>query len=1043
MRSAYLPTLMACLAIVLSVPYPAFAQSTATFTGRVIDPGGAVVPEATVTATNTGTGVVRSTTTNGDGLYIIPALEPGNYDAKAEKTGFASSERKNVPLVTNTTLTIDFSLVVAGTTQKVEVQSEAGLVETTQSEVSASLQTSEVQNLPMLNRNFTGLVQLVPGARPAPVLLSVRLIFGNGISVSGGGGRNVEVNVDGADNRDDLDGGPEQNYTIEGIQEFKLLTHEYGAQYGRTNGGVVEVATKSGTNQIHGTLFAYGRNESITAIDYFTQQSGLSKPPFDREQFGGSFGGPIKKDRLFYFGAVERIQQNSTLTFSNSTYNEAQILSQNLPSLVAIGFQPAQQISQPLHDTMYTLKADYQINAHHSLFVRWAQQLNNSIDDQFFINNIPHPDTGPLSNEYDTGNAYSMVGSETWLIGSNTVNTFMVQGNYYDIYQYCKCGNPSPVWPLRNLTFPSFSTGRVGPADDQDFYQEKIQFKDSFARQIGKHSLKLGGDFSFYPQIGITLNIGVDGAMTFFDNPSTIVGSRVAWAANPTTCTTSKFSSGSPINCGPYKQGFQTPGILSAMTLGTFLDGGPLGHTDTQGQKQVGMYVQDDWKIRPDFTLNLGLRYDLDINWYNQNQAANNRAYQALKAIGSSYAASLPSTPTHDLGPRLGFAWDIRGNGKNVLRAGAGIFFDQFLAVINFTPGLQEKPVLSIASSYVNTAVGAGQLGTYVYGVSPLPPGPPAIANLLPKGGSTAGALLNPYITDPYNEQFHIGYTRQLSSRSVISADFTHIEGIHDFRNQQINPIENAWDPTDADQHIPWGQRRFAPAFLSVLGDASILGAITAYNSQNRSTFEELIVHLEHRYSRMTFQASYTLSSAHAWGGAIAGGLGGAAGQSVPTAENQDLQFAKGEWGPTTTDERHRVVVSGVFELPWNVQVSPVFQIASARPYPLTAGADLNKDGTNNDRYIAPSTGQQLAVNAGRGSATWDWDTRVTKFFNLGKEARKLGFFAEFYDITNKANFGNIYNGNALSGASFEQPNGFLAGYPTSRQMQLGARFLF
>ena len=707
--------------VIIAVSGVVFAQSTATFTGRVVDPAGGTVPAATVTATNAGTRLSRTTVTNSDGLYNIPALDPGVYDVRAEKEGFAPSIKKGVALPTNTTLTVDFALMVAGTTQQVEVSGEAVVMDTTQSEVSGSIRASEVQNLPMLNRNFTGLVSLVPGARPAPVLLSIRLIFGNGISVAGGGGRNVEVNVDGADNRDDVDGGPEQNYTIEGIQEFKLLTHEYGAQYGRTNGGVVEVATKSGTNQIHGSAFAYGRNDSMTAIDYFTQQSALPKSPYDREQFGGSLGGPIKKDKLFFFGAFERIQQNNTLTFASNTYNEAVILAQNLPSLVAIGFQPAQQIPQPLHDTMYTLKGDYQISNHHSLFVRWAQQRNNAIDDQFFVNNIPHPDLGPLSNEYDTGNAYSIFGSETWLIGNSAVNTFMVQGNYYDIYQYCRCGRPSPVWPLRNLTFPSFATGRVGPSDDQEFYQTKIQFKDSFARQIGKHSLKFGGDFSFYPRIGLTLNIGVDGAMTFFDNPSTIVGSKAAWASNPGTCTKAKFAAGSTINCGPYVQGFQTPGMLSAMTLGTFLDGGPLGRTDTLGQKQIGMYVQDDWKVLPHLTLNLGLRYDVDVNWYNQREAANNRPYQALKAINSPYATSLPRTPLRDFGPRVGFAWDIGGNGKSVLRAGAGIFFEQFLAVLNFTPGLQEKPILSIASSYANTGVGVGPtvLASYVYGVLP------------------------------------------------------------------------------------------------------------------------------------------------------------------------------------------------------------------------------------------------------------------------------------------------------------------------------------
>ncbi len=308
--------------VIIAASGAVFAQSTATFTGRVVDPAGGIVPAATVTATNTGTGLARTTATNNDGLYSITALDPGVYDVRVEKAGFAISTRKGVNLTTNSTLALDFALAVAGTTQQVEVSGDAVMMDTTQSEVSGSIRASEVQNLPMLNRNFTGLVQLVPGARPAPVLLSVRLIFGSGISVAGGGGRNVEVNVDGADNRDDIDGGPEQNYTIEGIQEFKLLSHEYGAQYGRTNGGVVEVATKSGTNQFHGSVFAYGRNDSMTAIEYFTKQSALPKAPYDREQYGGSLGGPIKKDRLFFFGAFERVHQNNTLTFASSTYLE-------------------------------------------------------------------------------------------------------------------------------------------------------------------------------------------------------------------------------------------------------------------------------------------------------------------------------------------------------------------------------------------------------------------------------------------------------------------------------------------------------------------------------------------------------------------------------------------------------------------------------------------------------------------------------------------------------------------------------------------------
>jgi hypothetical protein len=321
--------------------------------------------------------------------------------------------------------------------------------------------------------------------------------------------------------------------------------------------------------------------------------------------------------------------------------------------------------------------------------------------------------------------------------------------------------------------------------------------------------------------------------------------------------------------------------------------------------------------------------------------------------------------------------------------------------------------------------------------------------------------LYDPGITNPYNEQFHAGYARQLSVNMTLSADYIHVLGLREFRGLQINPLEGAWDPNAVSYNtcgIPAGTsfRRLQCAFKSALGDPKILGPITLVSSPNRSQYNEFIVHFERRSGRATFQASYTLSSAYGFGGGVSG-IVTAAG-SVAGPQNQDLPFGPGEWGPTATDERHRVVISGVFNLPLGIQVSPIFQAASARPYTLTAGSDCNADGTNNDRaFINSTTGAvfagcpapgatgfaEAAVNSQRGTATWDLDTRVTKFFTLGKEDRKLGLFAEFYNITNKANFGNNYNGNARSGTAFEQPNAYVAGLPTSRQMQLGARFLF
>src|SRR5207249_2736926 len=351
---------------------------------------------------------------------------------------------------------------------------------------------------------------------------------------------------------------------------------------------------------------------------------------------------------------------------------------------------------------------------------------------------------------------------------------------------------------------------------------------------------------------------------------------------------------------------------------------------------------------------------------------------------------------------------------------------------------IQMKPTLVIASTYVNTAIGVGQLANYVYGISPLPPGPPAFPTTFPVGGNITGVWYDPDTVDPSTQQFHLGYTRQLSSSTAISADVSHILGRHEFRILQINPIEGPWDPNQGS--VPTGTRRLAPAFGAVLGDPRIVGPINVTGSYNRSRYDEAILHFEHRANRVTFQASYTLAWAYAYGGSIANIAqgGGVANQ----ATNQDQPLGPGEWGPAYTDERHRIVLSGVFNLPWGVQASPIFQAGSARPYNLTAGRDLNGDGVNNDRYVDPFTGQQVAWNSQRGEPTYNLDARFTKFFTLGQESRRLGIFAELYNITDKANFGNVFNGVATS-RLFKQATGYLNGLPTSRQIQAGARFTF
>ena len=275
---------------------------------------------------------------------------------------------------------------------------------------------------------------------------------------------------------------------------------------------------------------------------------------------------------------------------------------------------------------------------------------------------------------------------------------------------------------------------------------------------------------------------------------------------------------------------------------------------------------------------------------------------------------------------------------------------------------------------------------------------------------------------DPYNHTFHIGYAHELAANTMVSIDATHVVGRRELRTLNINPIIN-------------GQRVLAPDFVRVYGIPNPFNDVRILSSTNKSRYDAMTIKVQRRLRRATLQAHYTLAGAYAYGGSTA------ARGAAPLAQDAFAPLARGEWGPTLSDERHRVVAVAVLDGPYGMQFSPVFQAATARPYNFTAGADLNADGTNNDRWIDPATGKQVSINSGRGDPTVLLDMRLTKFLALGGE-RRLATFVEVFNVMNTVNFGGQYQGNGRS-ATFRQPNAFVPGVGYSRQLQLGARFLF
>lgn len=975
----------------------ASAQGNSAFNGRALDADGAVLPGVTVTVTNVSTGVVRTGVSNAEGVYFLPGLELGTFNITAELPGFATQTRENVALGVGATLTVDFKMAIAGLSENVTVTGEAPLIEVTQSKQASNIEAKEIENLPMVSRTVSSMLALLPGAvQIAPAHRSKENV--GSVSYGGGSGTNVVPIVDGADNRDNQFGGPLMAFTLEGLEQFSLSTSQFTAADGRGAGAAVQMVTKSGTNNLHGTAFFLGRDKALTSKDYFTKQANREKAQFSRQQYGGSLGGPLVRNKIFFFGAVEQMNEDSGIAVPDNVLNQQNILrtaqaAGRIPSW-SVNPNPIRFIPRPATLLLQTYKGNAQLNNQHSVMFRYARQ-NDDRDGVVAVasNDMREPENSTIV-------MWSGVGQHNWVLGNSGLNQITFQAN--SLYRLSDVENLAgdkytsgfgavPIFPPR-LQFPTVTTGAGGGGgtitDTQLF-----QFKEEMSLLKGNHSFKFGVNFNILNDIGL-LNANEHFAtLAFFDDPSTIV--------NNTN--------------GRYPQGFATPGVIRQ-----WQQANPVFADSLIDAKQFMWWFQDDFRVSPKLTLNLGIRWDRDYQFYDQKNFANNATLLAMQTIGHP-DARLPVTPNRDYSPRVGFAYDLSGDGRRVLRGGYGYYFDYF----NQNGGnisdiySQNRRPMNVLATLTNTGYGQGQLATYRFGIDPVP-AQPTVTDTLPEGAD--GYFLNPNMKDPRSHQIHIGYAHALADNTMLSFDYSSIISRNGFRVMNLNPIIN-------------GQRLLAPQFQRAFGDPEYLNAVNNLSAINDAQWDGFTVKAIRRFARLNVQAHYTLARSYAYGG-NSFARGGA-----PLPQVWDQPEGPGEWGPTATDERHRFVFLGVVDAPWGIQLSPIFQAATPRPYNLTAGTDLNRDGNNNDRWIDPATGQQVGINAGRGDKTIVLDLRTTKFFNLGG-ARRLGVFVEAYNLLNRANFGNSFNGNGRA-ATFRLPNGFVPGIGIPRQVQLGGRFLF
>ncbi len=1093
--------LLALTIAVACLPFAAHAQTVSgTILGTVTDSSGSVIPSAKVTIVNEGTGLTRTVQADSNGEFTAPALPTGRYTVIAELTGFKTLTLSNIELGVDQRARIDLKLEVGAMTETISVEATSPLLQTSSSELGTTVTAGQIEALPLNGRNFVNLTRTIPGVlRGIPganIDGAGSLAWRASASFSANGQRPRDNNymLDGVDNNETWLQTVVIFPSVDALDEFKMQTSTYSAEFGRSLGGVVNLQIKSGTNSMHGSGFEFMRNDALDANNFFNNRAHRDKPDFSQHQFGGTAGGAILKDKTFFFGDYQGHRETQGVT-ALSTVPTMLMRSGNFSELTRVIYDPttnqpftgniipperidlvarnilAQLYPEPnttgtrqangqiinnyllnpvkhRNDNQGDFKVDQNLSTANRFFVRYSYQKVHRLQPA----SLPHGDAGATFGAGD-GNitAQGLAFNDTHTIQQNLLNEFRfgwtsIKFNQlpidYGTNPARAVGLPgvninNATSAMSQMTFQNIRN--LGANGNQPLITNQNDFAifDNVTWVKGKHTIKSGGSITFRSREIL--------------NPDTITG--VFNFNNNMTSNCAGLGAGCTVNGST---GFDVAsfmlGYVNTKARNYFDE-----DTYTETRPEYALYTQDDFRVTSRLTLNLGVRWDVYPPWIEVDNRQSNFDESTGKFVvasddavinGVKVGRYLQTYSKGDVGPRFGFAYDLNGSGRTIVRGGYGIFW-------NFTPGgtssskAQNPPFLQATA--LNATPSA--YGTNLLLKEGLPE-PPGTDPSRPAAGSTR-SIFDINFRDAYARQWNFNVQRSIATNYMVEVAYVGSQG----RQMLIKG-----DPNQAPPVVGVSDSNVNRPFIKLSPALRTIGQV---QSKGRLDYNAMLIKFQRRFANnFSFLNSYT------WGKAI--DLNSDNDGTVTLTNVYDPEYNR---GPADYDITHTLSSSWVYEIPWareklygGWQLGGIMLLRGGLPLTVTQTQGVQSTGTGNrpnricdgkldhptiDKWFdlgcfVPTTDNtgtygDAGRNIIRGPGSFNIDASLIKNTKIGRFSTE--FRVEAFNVLNHPQFANPNTtiGNAAAGvisAMLSNPSCSVCG-TVERQVQLGVKVRF